>query len=185
MLLDWKFLRPTDCVAFCPVSGFQNLLAIGCYELDPSSNERRGDIHLLSIQPLQGSLHLDGSTELAGVLDLQWAPRTDKGLLASASADGLLRIFDLDPAMRMTSDGSSMEFGNSQVLEQEVSEGIALSLDWASAGRIFTSASDGYLTGVECSPHGLQVTSKFKGHDLEVWCVASDRQNVSLIIQVV
>lgn len=177
--MDWKFLRPTDCVAFCPVSDFRDLLAVGCYELDPTSNERRGNIHLLTIQSSQGSLHLDGSTELAGVLDLQWAPRTDKGLIACASADGVLRIFDLDSSMRMTTDGSCMDFGKSQILEQEVSESIALSLDWASTRRIYVSTSDGYIAGLECSPRGLEVVSRFKGHDLEVWCVASDRQNVS------
>eukprot|EP00210_Caulerpa_lentillifera_P002395 g2296.t1 len=178
MFAEFKFPRPTDCVAFCPVRGFQDLLAVGSYELIPSLDDRRGSISLMRIQSEHMSLKFEGVVELAGVLDLQWAPKDDRRILASASADGRLRIFDMDSCKESLFSESTSCIDESMVSVQDITNGIVLSIDWANDHQIYTSTTDGYISLVECAPHEMIMDSKFQAHDLEVWCVTSDSENV-------
>ena len=95
-----------DCTEFCPVPGYQSLLAAATYTLqDGPEPERLGSLHIFQVadEAFRNPLAECRMFEVcqispSGIFDIKW--RADKAgsrpLLGRASADGSLGIYDLE-----------------------------------------------------------------------------------------
>jgi hypothetical protein len=65
-----------DCVETCPQPlghpESQAVVALGMYELDTETRERRGAIHLQAVDLATGTVHCVGQYPFPGVLDCKW-----------------------------------------------------------------------------------------------------------------
>ena len=82
-----------DAVAFCPYTGWEDLLACGCYELIPGEEtpERVGRLALLSATLSNGLTEIC-ALEGTGVLDCAWLPAP----AAAASSQSLLAAVEVE-----------------------------------------------------------------------------------------
>lgn len=82
-----------DCCEFCPVENLEEILAVGTYQLEESSQNRIGKLYVYSDQDEE--LLDGGSLSLPGIFDMKWLPvetGRNKASLGVAAADGSLRM---------------------------------------------------------------------------------------------
>ena len=129
-LVQRTFPLNTDCVEFCRVRGFENLLAVGCYELDLQTNDRQGQIHILCLKHEDHHTSLQtncSNTCLPGVLDLKWCPVSlQRCELSAATADGQLYLFNVPYTYHTSKSFKSRRFRKAICAWRTVSPSQAL-----------------------------------------------------------
>lgn len=96
-----------DCCESCPVLSHDNLLGVGGYELDPTTNTRHGQINIFCTK--QQALKASSSTP--GVFDVKWLPLETglhKASLGLAAADGSIRVFGVTQVTHRYHEGDIM-----------------------------------------------------------------------------
>lgn len=183
-----QFRLNTDCVEFCPIRPNEDLLVVGCYELNPATQQRKGKLEFLRFQPspLDAGNHVletVSEIDLAGVLDMEWRSRADstgKAILASATADGsihLSKVNHLFLRIKPRTLKASLE-GAAVVTAFSVCQSLLLSVSWFSEHEVIVSSSDGQLAAVTISNAEPIIDRIWNGHDLEIWTTATDLHNV-------
>lgn len=135
----------TDVVEWCPAPQHRRCLAVGTYQLDESSGQRQGRLHLYTLSPawkLQPAAALD----LPGIFDLRWHPTHPTPLLAAALADGSVRLLSLTED---EAGGGSSCWAAAAATDPQP-DALAVSLDYArcrglEASTLAVSYSDGSL----------------------------------------
>ena len=112
-----------DFSAFCPVEGFHQLLAIGTYQLDESSQQRLGGLHLYDTSSTNAAglhdMHELQSVQQPGIFGMEWVSQAycDKRPgIALALANGCLQFMRLDQDISLQACGSVQIDAESLVL---------------------------------------------------------------------
>ena len=87
-----------SCLQFCSSTGFEHLLALGTYQLDESTQSRRGELQLYSATSpgTDSGLKLLCSSFTAGAFELTWCPHVPQFALALSS--GQVELYSLGAA---------------------------------------------------------------------------------------
>lgn len=88
-----------DAVEFCPLDGYQHVLAASTYTLQEGEQPiRAGSISLFDVNAEKGNLELFHRVDTAGIFDIKWSTvgSNVRPLLAQSDADGYLRIYSLE-----------------------------------------------------------------------------------------
>eukprot|EP00897_Mesotaenium_endlicherianum_P000219 jgi/Mesen1/10198/ME000766S09569 len=107
-----------DCVEFCPVAGYESVLAAATYTLvkDPTP-VRHGTVHLFDVNPRSGSMRQVCQVSASGAFDIKWANGKLRGApaLAQACADGSITIYSLSKdSEELTSELSDLSGHSSE-----------------------------------------------------------------------
>jgi hypothetical protein len=107
--VERKLALCADVAEFCPTAPWQDVLAVGTYQLEEDASTRRGILYLLQVR--EGGVGEPWtlkdlcSINLDGIFDLQWLPgggaAGDRPRLAAALADGSVVVYgttDVDGA---------------------------------------------------------------------------------------
>lgn len=154
-----------DSTEFCPVEGLQNLLAVGTYELDETSQTRHGLLYLYKLlaDPAEvksssanrWQLLLLHTLPISGIFDMRWHRNAPARLLA-ACADGQLHL--------LHHTQNSMDHQMQSTQQVHVAPGaMALSLDVSPTDDVVvTSSSTGSLCKLQvCLPNTNKYTNCF------------------------
>ena len=148
-----------DSTEFCPLVGLQDLLAVGTYQLQESSQERHGLLQLYRLRTPEAQeldeedmakhardaawqLQLLHTLPISGIFDMRWR-RQQPACLLAACADGKLHIVSIQQT-ESTCHATKLH-------EVCVSEGtMAVSLDIApSEQSVVVSLSSGALSSLQ------------------------------------
>ena len=195
-----------DTVAFCPYSGWEDLLACGCYELvaDADPPQRIGHLTLLSATA-EGRLAevawrpQHGPMTDTGILDCAWLPTataaaTGRRLLAVATAACDARLYHV----QWGSESSSDESESSSVSESKTGTLVeacapmpcadagdaCMGLDWSldvTQPRLALSGTSGRAYVGELTGTGLRQLVAWQAHDLEGWAAAFDSNDANTL----
>ena len=93
----WDTELSADSVEWCPCDGYENILAVGTYQVQNSgdsdvfsSNQRHGRISLHSVDD---SLTLLQTLNVAAVLDMKWSPQCKT---SSSSSENIPKLAVVD-----------------------------------------------------------------------------------------
>ena len=174
-----------DSTEFCPISGLQNLLAVGTYELEETSQTRHGLLHLyvlgtdsqaskpISAEPTDRDtswqMQLLQKVPISGIFDMRWQHQHPACLLA-ACADGSLYLLSVEQTT------SSPQLVKQQAISIS-DDAMAVSLDVVGSGQdIVVSLSSGTVSSlqVQTYPQLLQCNRQsctvFQYRDCTVQC---------------
>lgn len=177
-----------------PLDGETVALALATYELDKTTNVRRGQIVPCTLTETED--HKPVLTpkadleELAGVFDIKW--NAEGSFLASAHADGTCQIRNIGAL------GKSKPTAGVQLKDEDEDDGepcFALSLDWNDrAGcapgetQLAVSRSDGKLSIIAVRESTLDIVDSWSAHaypgpaPAEVWITAFDCFDPNVLI---
>lgn len=207
-LVTWDTEYSADSVEWCPISPFQEILAIGTYQVDKSSQEkfspgknktnvganftynitspfigqRKGRIYLHKFNPDSNTSVLTQTLETAAILDMKWCPHaigSDKVVLATVDAAATLTIYQL---IRSTEHLEKL----SDLKLRPEDDALALSLDFSSRKSpdptplISVSDSKGGVTLVRMSGDLTVISTVPDCHRFEAWITAFDAWNSKL-----
>ncbi|BBN10762.1 diphthine methyl ester acylhydrolase [Marchantia polymorpha subsp. ruderalis] len=176
-----QLIGNADAAEFCPCEPYQHILAAASYTLQEGEEPvRLGELYLYSAEKTAegGSSDLSLTqifhTETSGVFDICWRPWSDgssRPCLAQASADGTLRLHELqdDP----TSSAAELH----ETSRADVSSSMCLFVDWAPNScepQLAVSHSDGSLSVIDVGQADPQVISSWAAHGFEAWIVSYD-----------
>ena len=187
-----------DTVAFCPYSGWEELLACGCYELvaDADPPQRIGHLALLSATAEGGLAEVNwrpqhGPVTDTGILDCAWLPTataaaTGRRLLAVATAACDARLYNVQWGSESSSNEGE-ESSKTAALDEACAPmpcddagDACMGLDWSldlSQPRLALSGTSGRAYLGELTATGLRQLATWQAHDLEGWAVAFDRHD--------
>jgi hypothetical protein len=143
---------PADVAEWCPHPAALSALALGTYQLDESSQQRVGRLHMYRLErpeaaaagadeaaqqalPPPPPLRLSqlSALDLPGIFDLRWHPTSAMPQLAAALADGSVRLLDF--GAELASGGSGDAGASPRVTQlpggEEAAQGMAVSLDYS------------------------------------------------------
>lgn len=192
-LFSWDTEFSADSAEFCPVEPFQDILAVGTYQLaDPDCPEgavvsdlpkkRLGRLYLKQIK--ENSLVLVQQIDMPAILDLKWCCHRVQGnvLLAVANAIGQITVYRLE---------SSGDLGPQLTLlyEHSIAEAdtLALSLDWSTrksscdSPLISVSDSKGKITLILLGNEELKLLQRFPAHEYEAWITGFNYWNNNIL----
>ena len=148
---------------WCPDTSAASVLAVGTYQLDEASQQRRGRLLMYGLAPAAGGsggaapppqLVPLSSLALPGIFDLRWHPRSAMPQLAAATADGSLRLLAFGGGL--AGGGAAAQPAATTVPSgDEAAEGMAVSVDYSKAA------------GCE----GDQLVASFSSGQLQLWQV--------------
>lgn len=167
-----------DVAEWCPLPGPQSrLLAAGTYQLNEATQQREGRVYIYNLKgdiKRNSALSLDLATtfDLPGIFDFRWVPFANESVLATALADGSLRLLAVD---------TESENGNETIKVDDIARiespegGMALSVECRSRDdalggseeTFITSYSDGFIATHQVN-HSLQGTSNSNEGELTV-----------------
>ncbi|KAG0693499.1 Diphthine methyltransferase [Chionoecetes opilio] len=178
---------------FCPVEPFQDILAVGTYQLaDPDCPEgtnpddlpkkRLGRLYLQQLK--DKSLVLLQQIDMPAILDLKWCCHSVQGkvLLAVANAVGQLVVYKLE----VNSDLSPQLTALCQHSLGEA-DTLALSLDWSTRKDssddplIAISDSKGKITLIQLGNEELKPQQSFPAHEYEAWITGFNYWNKNIL----
>ncbi|GBG26416.1 Diphthine methyltransferase [Hondaea fermentalgiana] len=179
-----------------PADGTTVALALATYELDKTTNKRKGQIVPCTVAIAQDSA-CDQSpkyklcpqtdvADLAGVFDIKWS--ADGNMLASAHADGTCQVRTVASLHEATPLAAAQLQTKDDEEEVEASEScFCLSLDWndragcaPGEAKLAVSRSDGKLSVLAMRSDGLEAVHTWDAHaypgpaPAEVWITAFD-----------
>lgn len=197
-LFSWDTEYSADSAEFCPISTYEDYLAVGTYQLaDPekaldTSNEgdeaetdslnaeakdipkkRLGRLYLK--QKIDEKLCLVQQIDMPAILDMKWCQHEISGtpVLAIANAVGQLLVYRLITA----GEKLCLEYQCKFEIEDET---LALSLDWSTGKTvsenplISVSDSKGKINILQLTNGELLLQKRFLAHDFEAWITAFD-----------
>lgn len=179
-----------DSLEWCPVTGFQDLLLCGTYQLDDSRQEdtlktspqvRVGRLYLHHLDNQSGGrqLQLCNSLDMPGILDIKWSCQLMEGrpCFAIVNSVGQLRIFIVKENMNIV-----------MVTEEQLDiDCLGLSLDWNNmltpreVPRIVSSDSKGGIHIHQFCEGCLKELASWKAHDFEAWISSFDQWNTDIV----
>ncbi|XP_033631197.1 diphthine methyltransferase-like [Asterias rubens] len=192
-----------DSVEFCPIAGYENLLASGTYQLvkgnesslshdaeKSKDEEREGDkphcrvgqlrLYRVDCKKDQNNLVELQRIEMAAILDMKWChyPVSEKPYLGIVNASGELQL--LANSSPETCQSTLQAMVSHRICEEE--DCLALSLDW-NTGKyqcqypsIIISDSKGSLTLCQLheGPDAVKSLLRWPAHGFEAWIAAFD-----------
>ena len=160
-----------DCVSFVPncilKRSEQELAIFSCYELDENSNKRRGKLLLAEREGNEVKIHQE-VTDIPGVFEFSWFPRTD--ILVAALAEGGPQLFKYD-------EEGLRKIATTFADEEELEMTLAV------AGEpecFLTCDNKGKLRQWSLNADSLEITRSWKAHDAEIWYVSQDLHDTDL-----
>ena len=189
-------------------------VAVGAYELDEASGERRGRLYLYDCARTDvssASLAPLSQADYPGILDLAWLPPrlvgekqvlalclangqvasaecTDHTVAQSCAAEvsrgGLALSLDLSPYSEVLAVSSSqgevclLQVGISRALRGFLAPEVTLDMR-LNISPCYTAAKKSCV-GSQVTESTMTSIAKWQAHELEVWCCAFDRWQVSL-----
>jgi len=187
-----------DSVEWCPFVPFQQVLALGTYEIvkanesEPSPEatsvshpaKRHGRLFLYRVLSMD-ELDQVQTIDLPAILDMKWchARIQEKILLAVATAPGQLLIYQLDETCQLLQLSKTQLTGG---LDKEL---LALSIDWSTGlykenveeVHLVVSDSHGKVNLFLLSNLRVSLVCQFEAHGFEAWITAFDYWNTSVI----
>ena len=192
-LFSWDTEFSADSAEFCPVEPFQDILAVGTYQLaDPDCSDgadasdlpkkRLGRLYLKQMK--DKSLVLLQQIDMPAILDLKWCCHSVQGkmLLGVANAVGQLVVYrlesnsDLGPQLTLLCQHSIAE-----------ADTLALSLDWSTRKDssddplIAISDSKGEITVIQLANEELKLQQRFPAHEYEAWITGFNYWNNTIL----
>lgn len=192
-LFSWDTEFSADSAEFCPVDPFQDILAVGTYQLaDPDCPEggdasdlpkkRLGRLYLKQMK--DKSLVLLQRIDMPAILDLKWCCHSVQGniLLAVANARGQLIVYklefngDVGPCLTLLCQHNIDEPST-----------LVLSIDWSTRKEscddpvIAISDSNGKITLVKLCNEEMKLQQRFPAHEYEAWITAFNYWNTSIL----
>jgi diphthine methyl ester acylhydrolase len=173
-------------------------LMLGCYELDPVTNHRKGHLDLYAVQvptddtdvSLDPPLSVVSCDDVSGILDGKWCPQSSQMLYATAHATGEIQLHRVEVVAQDDGSGSSFPLRVSNMGQSNVQDALCLSVSWdfdrndassTSNRRLISSYSDGHVaihtvhhTQDESSSAQLETCHSWDAHRMftspaEVW----------------
>ncbi len=172
-----------DSTEFCPLTSLQHVLAVGTYELDDSTQQRNGLLHLYTMsstgpsdsadavaiagQSISRQLKEEHILPISGIFDMRWHPCQPACLLA-ACADGSLHMLSLQQS------ASTCQLSAQQQIT--ISEGaMATSLDIASSGLlVVASSSAGTVSALQVCVWLHHCITQWHIAYTKLWCCCLD-----------
>eukprot|EP00040_Diaphanoeca_grandis_P006718 m.38423 g.38423 ORF g.38423 m.38423 type:complete len:404 (-) comp17910_c0_seq1:78-1289(-) len=189
-----------DAVEFCPITGFEDLLVCGTYQLEESDKGGRIEQQtrhgrLLMVQTAwstpndaaaaSASAVVKSTLDVPGVFDIKWCGRTTTDaatpLLGHAAADGFLYLYG--------AHGYTLKQQSQLNCRTDVTktENLALSLDWSNRKHAVAdptaavSMSDGSICFAHMTQTGLTKGMQWSAHDMEAWIVAFNCHDANVL----
>jgi len=173
-----------DIVEFCNESTFPEVLAVGTYTLQESTQKRIGKLYLFDVTNLHDSSDSPGLVERVehdtdAIFDLAWAPfqsadanGNSEALLAQAGAGGNVDLYSvsrdhkvavpdsiLDPDNNLVSQAGGIRLDHLQTVECSLEGGLCTSVAWSlpsmsATNMLATSTSACELVVLDASAPG-------------------------------
>nr|XP_045600588.1 diphthine methyltransferase-like [Procambarus clarkii]XP_045600596.1 diphthine methyltransferase-like [Procambarus clarkii] len=203
-LFSWDTQYSADSTEFCPVSPYEDYLAVGTYQLaDPEKilevcdhgnpsdrvesklnssdvpKKRLGRLYLKQMTE-DKDLLLVQQVDMPAILDMKWCHHKIHGdpILAIVNALGELLLFKLETV----TDGTvKLSFWIKYKINEE--DTLALSLDWSTrkilseTPSIAVSDSKGKISLFQLCNEKLILIQRFLAHEFEAWITAFDYWN--------
>lgn len=178
-----------DVTDWNPNEGFEELLAVGTYQLDETTQVRHGALYTYSLlEDENGEMALRERTRLSdlpGIFDLQWIPGRLNGshaMIVMALADGSLRFVD---ALKGSHE-RDQPILSTKIREKSANDAdaMALTVDTIRCGdtlRCTSSYSDGSLKLYQVAPDRVENISSWCAHTLEAWVSTWSRMDTSIV----
>lgn len=175
----------SDVVTYCQHEQYNNICAVGNYELNNDTRIKTGCIYLYQLSNSsdnnnQVQLQQLCQTPTCAVLDLQWSYNNNndnKPLLSMAGEDGYVYMYNV------TQDTHN-QYTLQQHTKQHITNGLCLSVSWnkqSNNTKLATSDTLGYIHTLTYNDSNtsidITVDNTIKGHTAEVWCVHCSRHN--------
>ena len=173
----WQFDTEfsADSVEFCPISGAENIVAIGTYQVDNGKEtySRRGRLYLLNSDSLEITQRLD----MNAILDMKWSHYEFNGkpILALVTAKGETIISQLK--------GNKV----TDLALHKIEDGLVLSVDFQNrthenfGHNLVVSMSTGFINYLQLNEAGLTATWSQKAHDYEAWTCQFNYQDRNIL----